>query len=46
MTTIPIADNSMEAVISMYTVYHNPLKEKTNAVEETFIGIKNPINWL
>ena len=30
----------MDAVFSMHTVYHNPLKEKTNAVEETFKVIK------
>lgn len=35
MTNIPIKDDSVDAVISLHTVYHVPVKEQTQAVKES-----------
>lgn len=40
MTDIPIADNCIDSVISMHTVYHIPQQEQTKAVEESYRILK------
>lgn len=40
MTHIPLADHSIDAVISMHTVYHVPLAEQTRAVAESYRVLK------
>lgn len=40
MTRIPIADNCLDAVISLHTVYHIPREEQTKAVAESYRVIK------
>lgn len=40
MTQMPLADDCMDGLISLHTVYHVPLKEQTRAVAESFRVIK------
>lgn len=40
MTSIPVADNCIDAVISMHTVYHIPVEEQTSAVAEVYRVLK------
>lgn len=40
MTSIPIADNCIDSVISMHTVYHIPKDEQIKAVAESFRVLK------
>jgi ubiquinone/menaquinone biosynthesis C-methylase UbiE len=40
MTRIPLANNCVDGVISMHTVYHVPQKEQTQAVAEAFRVVK------
>lgn len=40
MTEIPIADNCIDSVISMHTVYHIPQPEQSKAVEESYRILK------
>lgn len=40
MTALPIADNCIDSVISMHTVYHIPQQEQTKAVKESFRILK------
>lgn len=40
MTNIPIAENCIDAVISMHTVYHIPVEEQTKAVAESYRVLK------
>ncbi len=40
MTSIPLADDCIDSVISMHTVYHIPQQEQTKAVEEALRVIK------
>ena len=40
MTDLPLADGSMDGVISMHTVYHIPRKEQTRAVAEAYRVLK------
>src|SRR5690606_33371717 len=40
MTSLPLADNCIDSVISMHTVYHIPQQEQTKAVKESFRILK------
>lgn len=40
MTRIPLADDCVDAVISLHTVYHVPREEQTQAVAESYRVIK------
>lgn len=40
MTQMPLADNSMDGLISLHTVYHVPMLEQSRAVAEAFRVIK------
>lgn len=40
MTSIPLADDCIDSVISMHTVYHIPQQEQTQAVVESFRVLK------
>lgn len=40
MTKMPLAENCMDGLISLHTVYHVPMQEQTQAVAESFRVLK------